>query len=274
VQRQISVLTATLTTTTAILAGSALMSPAAQAAPSADPTSCAITNVTPSQVVVGTQPELVQFGVTTVCDQPGSYTTPWAVAGRLIPRSAHASWFGACTYEYAGPQVFDCAHNGATTLNVVGPLEGTFTGDDMAGTIQPLFAYSFADLNGDDRDDDGDVRAAATVSSFVLLRKTTLSGPSVHKTSVRSGHKITLVTDLTRANWTTGQEQALDNSLTLQFSAEGQGDFHDVMTVVTRHGRARARVKVSDSGQWRFAFAGTSTDAASTSSATEITVTH
>jgi hypothetical protein len=273
VRRQISVLAVTLTTTTAILAGSALMSPAAQAAPSADPTSCAITNVTPSQVVLGTQHELVQFGVTTVCDQPGSYATPWAVAGSLIPHSPHVSWFGACTYEYAGPQVFDCAHNGATTLNVVGPLEGTFTGDDMAGTIQPLFVHSFADLNGDDRDDAGDVRADAT-GSFVLLRETTLSAPSVRKMRVRSGHKITLATHLTRANWTTGQEQTLDGSLTVQFRADGQGDFHNVMTVATRHGKARARVKVSASGQWRFAFAGTSTDAASTSPATEIIATH
>jgi hypothetical protein len=272
VRRQISVLTATLTTTTAILAGTALMGPAAQAARSADPTSCTITSVTPSQVVLGTQPELVQFGVTTVCDQPGSYATPWSVAGRLIPHSPHVSWFGACTYQYSGPQVFDCAHNGATTLNVVGPLEGTFTGDDMAGTIQPLLVRSFADLNGDNRDSYGDV-GAQTTGSFVLLRKTTLSVPSTHKTSVRSGHKLTLVTDLTRANWTTGQEQALESSLTLQFRADGQDDFHDVMSVATRHGKARARVRVSASGQWRFAFAGTSTDAPSTSSATEVTVT-
>jgi hypothetical protein len=264
---------ATLSTTTALLAGTVLISLPAQAAPSHDPTSCTITDVAPSQVVIGTQPERVQFAVTTSCDQPGSYATPWAVAGSLVPYSPHVSWFGACTYEYAGPAVLDCAHNGATTLNVVGPLEGTFTGDDMAGTTQSLFVYSFADLNSDDRDDDGDVRAVAT-GSFVLLRQTTLSPPSANKASVRSGHKITLVTDLTRANWTTGQQQALDSSLTLQFSAEGQGDFHDVMTVATRHGKARARVKVTAGGRWRFAFAGTATDAASTSPASVVTVTH
>jgi hypothetical protein len=256
-----------------LLAGIVLMSPAAQAAPSADPTSCAITEVVPRQIVVGTQPQPVQFGVTTVCDQPGSYATPWAVAGTLVQYSTHTSWFGACTYEYVGSAELDCAHNGATTLNVVGPLRGTFTGDDMAGTIQPLFAYSFADLNRDDQDNDGDVRAWAT-GSFVLLRETTLSRPSATTTSVRSGHKITLGTDLTRANWTTGQVQALDSSLTLQFSAEGESDFHDVMTVTTRHGKARARVKVTAGGRWRFAFTGTLTDAASTSSATVITVTH
>jgi hypothetical protein len=168
--------------------------------------------------------------------------------------------------------VVDCSHGGATTVDPIHTGTGALVGDALAGTAHPLYAFAFQDIDGDNRFD-GDEPSERSVTSFTLLRRTQFVGPlRVSRGEVRPNKKITLRARITRADWTTGRDQALDAPVVLQFRPAGSSDFQDVTTMATDRGEARARIRVQTSGDWRFAFAGSSTDAGSTSPTATVTL--
>jgi hypothetical protein len=238
----------------------------------ADAPTCSITGTSPGQVVVGATAELVQFGVAASCDEAGGAAVKWSVQAENFPHSAHVSWLGACNYHYAGPSVLDCEHDGATTVRVIGSDDATFTGEHLAGTVHPLGAFAFADLNADDRYDSGEPYATYQ-GTFTLLRRTAFEQPiSVNHQERRSGQHLILSARIMRANWTTGREQGLDAPVTLQFRADGQSGYQDVETVQADNGRLRVKLRAASSGSWRYVFAGSATDAGSTSDSIDVPV--
>lgn len=293
-----------LTAGATVVLSFALMTPAAQAATSTTSTStpealseivetpgratsdnddCSITGLEPQTVTVGIAARTVRFDVSTDCDD-ADHTMEWAVTGDLYTGSAHATWFGACTYTYTGPATLDCP-DGRTTLDLIGT--GDFQGNAMAGA-QNAYVYAFDDADGDGRDDDTtlacdeDGTCSSTSSgrdnittSLTLLRRTswgsTLAGAG---TTVSKGAELTLDGRISQADWDTGTNEAFFPTVRLQFRANGEKSFRTVRTVAGDEAGISVTVTAKRSGDFRFRYPGNSTRAASTSSAAHVVVTH
>lgn len=249
---------------------------------------CSITGFSPAKVTVGLTPKTVPFGVTTTCDD-ADHAMKWAVTGDLYPGSVHVSWFGACTYAYAGPSVLACP-DGQVKFDLAGT--GTFKGNAMAGK-QNVNIYAFDDANRNNRDDDTSYQCDANgencvytasgrdtmTSTFELLRRTSW-GSTFQATpgSVQKGGSIVLTGQLTEANWDTGKNAKTAPAVKLQFQANGETKFRSVRSIAAADPSAgpltSTTVTAKRSGSFRFAYAGDSTHAASTSTAVHVTVTH
>ncbi len=244
---------------------------------------CSITGHTPQKVTLGIAPKTVQFGASTSCDDD-EHAMKWAVTGDLFPGSAHATWFGACTYTYTGPATLSCPA-GQDELDVIG--SGRFKGNQMAGE-QNAYVYAFDDANRNNRDDDTtrvcDADGTCTrtssgrddiTSKIQLLRRTSWgkNNDKVSSARVRKGEQITLTSQLTRANWDTGKNEKFGPTVKLQFKPNTQATFKTVRTVASTGDSTSVTVTAKRSGVFRFAYRGDETSAPSISWGVGVTVT-
>jgi len=275
-----------------------LITPTAQAATSADTPealeeiveavdqttsdgdTCSITGLQPKAVTLGIAARTVQFDVSTDCDD-ADHAIRWAVTGDLYPGSAHATWFGACTYTYTGPATLDCP-DGTATLDLVGT--GSFQGNAMAGA-QNAYVYAFDDADGDGRDDDTtltcdeDGNCSSTSSGrdhvtteLSLLRRTSWGSSFSAPETATKGSDLTLSGRLSQADWDTGTNRTFSTSVKLQFRANGAKKFRTVRTVAAGDGANTVTVTAKRSGSFRFAYRGDDTHARSISSAQHVVV--
>ncbi|GAB3243539.1 hypothetical protein [Kineosporia babensis] len=244
---------------------------------------CKITGTTPQKLTLGIAPKTVQFGVSTSCDD-ADHAMKWAVTGDLVGTSAHATWFGACTYTYTGPATLKCPA-GQDTLDLIGT--GEFQGNAMAGK-QNAYVYAFDDANGNNRDDDTELECDADgnctktssgrdniTTELQLLRRTSWgkNNDRVSKDKVKSGAKITLTSQLTRASWDTGKNEKFGPTVKLQFKPNTQSTFKTVRTVPSTGDSTSVTVTAKRSGVFRFAYRGDETSAPSISWGVGVTVT-
>jgi hypothetical protein len=240
-----------------------VISPGAYGAPvSEEPVICTILDTSPDVIVLGVTPKSVQFDVSTDCDD--KYAVSWSVRAENYRGSAHVSWLAVCNYHRpADASVFDCAHDGSTTMNMVGT--GDWAGNDMAGTTHPLYSYAFYDADGDNFADHGESSDQFT-GEFTLLRETTFgSSFDASPASHRRGHKVTFTGQVQRANWDTGQFENYSTWLTLQFRPAGARHFRDVKQVWDDGDSATTTVRATRSGSWRYHVDASSTEAAGNS---------
>lgn len=255
----------------------------AQGRAATDGDDCSITGQTPQRVVLGVAAKTVQFGVSTTCDD-ADHSVKWAVTGDLFPGSAHATWFGACTYSYTGPATLSCPA-GTDEVDVIGT--GQFKGNAMAGK-QNAYIYAFDDANRNNRDDDVSYQCDANgencvktssgrddiTSSIQFLRRTSWGSTfSATPGSVRKGQEVTLTGHLSRANWDTGKNEKFTPVVKLQFKADGAAKFKSVRTIPAGEGGTSVKVTAKRSGSFRLYYAGDEQSAGSASAAQPITVT-
>ncbi|GLY13600.1 hypothetical protein LWF15_00870 [Kineosporia rhizophila] len=244
---------------------------------------CSITDYGPQKITLGLVAKTVQFAVSTTCDD-ADHDMKWAVTGDLFPGSAHATWFGACTYTYTGPATLNCP-KGQDELDVIGT--GTFKGNQMAGT-KKAYIYAFDDANGNGRDDDtkiecdDDGNCTKTSSgrdditgTVQLLRRTSWgkNTDKVSKEKVKAGEQITLTSQLTRANWDTAKNEKFSPTVKLQFKPNTQSTFKTVRTVPSTGTGTSVTVTAKRSGVFRFAFRGDEQSNSSISWGVAVTVT-
>ena len=252
--------TSTLLAIALISPATAQAAPAAKtkAAPSAAADDCSIVDVSPDKVSIGVKPVTVQFDVGTDCDDE-DHKIEWAVTGSALSTS-HVSWFGACTYKYAGPNVLTCP-SGRAKLDVVGT--GQFKGNQVAGP-QKASAFAFDDEDGNDENDDA--TGFTGESTLSLLRRTTWGTTfNASPEPRRKGQTLNITGQVSRANWDSGKYEKFGAYVKLQFKAASAESYSDVATVWDNGAAAATKVKAVRSGTYRYYYPGDSTHAPSAS---------